>query len=73
MRSELKRLMKERTRVTGAPAPAEELERWDFEKDGWTMVEFHRVETDRNRVNDLTSSRVSISDTSSCGMYSGRV
>lgn len=76
VRSELKRLMKVRMRVTEVPAAAvvaAEWEKWDLEKDGWMMVEFHRVETVRNRVSDLTGSRVRISYTSSCGMDTGRV
>ena len=60
-------------RVTEAPPAAAAREKWDFANDGLVMVEFHRVETERNRVKDLTGSRVRISDTSSCGMDSGRV
>ncbi|KAD6796557.1 hypothetical protein E3N88_07453 [Mikania micrantha] len=75
VRSELNRLMKVRIRVIGAPSPATAAERkeWDLEKDGWAMVEFHRVETERNRVSDLTGSRVRISDSRSWGMDTGRV
>ncbi|KAL8199836.1 hypothetical protein R6Q57_013404, partial [Mikania cordata] len=75
VRSELNRLMKVRIRVIGAPSPATAAERkeWDLEKDGWAMVEFHRFETERNRVSDLTGSRVRISDSRSWGMDTGRV